>query len=235
MKITMALALTLMCSSFLVTKASAELEQILISDGWDEIKFDDLPENIFTAVDEVEGLSRQIQVNSEGTISIAFFNVEEVNLDISPYLEWSWQSLTPLVDTDTTKKGGDDRTLAIYVAFPYQPDKASFGDRLRRQAVELLRGPETPDRILTYIWGGGADQGEKIQNPYAGENGQFIYLRTPKDGKEIWFPERVNIQQDFIDAFGFEPVSPVYVGIGSDSDDTGIKIRARVKGLQFSN
>ena len=231
----MAVALTLMCSSFLVTKAGAELEQTLISDGWDEIKFDDLPENIFTAVDEVEGLSRQIQVNSEGTISIAFLNVEEVDLDVSPYLEWSWQSLTPLVDTDTTKKGGDDRTLAIYVAFPYQPDKASFRDRLRRQAVELLRGPETPERILTYIWGGGADQGEKIQNPYAGENGQFIYLRTPKDGKEIWFPERVNIQQDFIDAFGFEPVSPVYVGIGSDSDDAGIKIRARVKGLQFSN
>ena len=233
MKITMILALTLMWSGFLTTKASAELEQILISDGWDEIKFEDLPENIFTAVDEAEGLSRQIQVNSEGSISIAFLNLD-INLETSPHLEWSWQSLTPLVDTDTTIKGGDDRTLAIYVAFPYQPNQASFGDRLRRQAIELLRGPETPDRILTYIWGGGADRGEKIQNPYAGKNGQFIYLRTPKDGKEIWFQERVNIKQDFIDAFGFEPVSPVYVGIGSDSDDTGVKIRARVKGLKFS-
>lgn len=234
MKVTMILALILMWSGFLATKASAELEETLISDGWDEIKFEDLPENIFTAVDEVEGLSRQIQVTSEGSISIAFLNIK-VDLNDSPYLEWSWQSLTQLVDTDTTKKSGDDRTLAIYIAFPYQPDEASFGDKVRRQAIELLRGPETPDRILTYIWGGGADRGEKIQNPYAGKNGQFIYLRTPKDEKETWFTERVNIQQDFIDAFGFEPVSPVYVGIGSDSDDTGIKIRARVKGLRFSD
>ena len=125
MKITMILALTLMWSGFLTTKASAELEQILISDGWDEIKFEDLPENIFTAVDEAEGLSRQIQVNSEGSISIAFLNLD-INLETSPHLEWSWQSLTPLVDTDTTIKGGDDRTLAIYVAFPYQPNQASF-------------------------------------------------------------------------------------------------------------
>ena len=214
-------------------QAVADLEETLISDGWDEIEFEEKETNIFTSRNDVLGLAREIQVNSENSVSIAFLNVD-IDLENTPFLEWSWQSLTPIIDTDTTIKGGDDRTLAIYVAFPYQPEQASFNDKLRRTAVELLNGPDTPDRILTYVWGGGAAIGEKVQNPYAGQNGQFIYLRTPQDDINTWFNERVNVKADFKEAFGFDPVSPVYIGIGSDTDDTNAAVKARVRNLRFA-
>ena len=213
--------------------AYADLEDVLIDDRWDEIIFDDLSPNIFTAGDAMTGLSREIRVTSESTVSIAFRNVD-IDLGATPNLSWSWFSRTSIIDTDTTQKGGDDRTLVIYVAFPYQPEEASFGDRLRRTSIELLRGSDTQDRVLTYMWGGGAARGDKIENPYTGRNGQLIYLRTPQDKPDIWYDETVNIKQDFIDAFGFAPVSPVYVGIGADSDDTQSTIKAMVKGLRFS-
>ena len=213
--------------------AHADLEGILVRDGWDEITFDDKTPNTFSSDDAVTGLSREIQVMSKSTVSIAFLNVD-IDLGKMPKLSWSWLSQTPVINTDTTQKGGDDRTLVIYVAFPYQPEHASLGDRIRRTTIELLRGPETPDRILTYVWGGGAERGDKIENPYTGKNGQIIYLRTPQDEAGVWFDETVNIKQDFIDAFGFDPVSPVYVGIGADSDDTTSMIEASVKGLNFT-
>ena len=224
--------LSLMVLSVGAYPASAELDEKLLADGWDEIEFDEKTTNQFTAIDEIQGLSREVEVRSKDSVSIAFYNLE-VDINQTPRLTWSWKSFTPVIDTDTTVKGGDDRTLALYIAFPYQPEEASFGDRLRRQAVELINGADTPDRILTYVWGGGAERGDKIENPYAGENGQFIYLRTPEDGQGLWFDEEVNIYQDFVDAFGFEPASPVYIGIGSDSDDTDAQVSANVKGLAF--
>jgi hypothetical protein len=213
--------------------AHAELEQALIDDGWDEIVFDDFTPNIFSAFDDESGLSRGIQVVSESSVSIAFLNID-VDLEATPYLEWSWQSLTPVIDSDVTAKGGDDRNLAIYIAFPYQPEEASFGYRFRRAVIELLRGPDTPDRVLTYIWGGGAERGAKVVNPYTQKNGQLIFLRTPEDGEGIWFDERIDLRADFTEAFGFSPASPTFIGITADSDDTASMVEARVRGLRFS-
>ncbi len=214
------------------TTAQAELEQALIDDGWDEITFEGSTENVFTARDDISGLSREIQLNAQSSVSIAFLNID-IDLMKTPTLNWSWRSDTPIIDTDITKKGGDDRTLVLYVAFPYQPDQASFGYRFRRAAIELMRGADTPDRILTYTWGGGGPRGSKVPNPYTGENGQIILKRTPEDEVGVWLNENVNLRQDFIDAFGFEPVSPVFIGIGGDSDDTNSLIEARVRGLRF--
>jgi hypothetical protein len=233
MRIKSLLTVTIIGMLMVPVTAYAELEQALINDGWDEIVFDELPPNVFTAFDDESGLSRGIQVTSEGSVSIAFLNVD-IDLETTPKLEWSWQSLTPIIDSDATARGGDDRNLAIYVAFPYQPENTSLGYRFRRAAIEVLEGEDTPDRVLTYIWGGGAERGAKVENPYVMENGQIIFLRTPEDGEGIWFDESVDLRSDFIEAFGFAPVSPAFIGITSDSDDTESTVRARVRGLRFS-
>ena len=44
------------------------------------------------------------------------------------------------MDTDVSKKGGDDRILAIYLAFPYQPEFASFKEKLLRPLVVASKG-----------------------------------------------------------------------------------------------
>lgn len=215
--------------------AHAELDEALTAAGWDEIIFDDQPSNRFAHRDEdVPGLA--IDVFSEASVSVAYkpFDAGEIDLFRTPNLHFSWLSRHPDPDTDTTQKGGDDRTLAVYVAFPYQPDQVSFGERVERTVVEALRGKDTPGRVLTYVWGGGAEIGQSFENPYAGKYGEMIIVDAPGTALDTWHDRVVDVRADFIEAFGYEPASPLYIGVGSDSDDTETVIHTSVRGLRFS-
>ena len=214
--------------------ASAELDAVLTDAGWDEIDFDDKPTNAFFATSsDVAGLS--LRVVSESSVSVAFkpYAEGDVDLKVTPKLTWSWLSRSPDPDTDTSQKGGDDRTLAIYVAFPYQPDEVSFGEKVERKLIEALRGKDTPGRVLTYVWGGGAPVGQGFENPYTGKYGHMIIVEAPGAALNTWHDRIVDVRADFISAFGYEPASPLYIGIGSDSDDTATEITAEVRGLRF--
>lgn len=215
-------------------EAGADLDAALTDAGWDEIEFDDKPTNAYFATSpDVDGLS--LRVLSESSVSVAFkpFAEGDINLDETPKLAWSWLSRSPDPDTDTSIKGGDDRTLAIYVAFPYQPDEVSFGEKVERKLIETLRGKDTPGRVLTYVWGGGAPVGQGFENPYAGKYGQMIIVEAPGAPLNTWHDKVVDVRADFISAFGYAPASPLYIGIGSDSDDTETEINAEVRGLRF--
>lgn len=223
------LALPLMVSPM---PAVAELDEQLKMAGWDEITFDDKTPNRFSAINAEHGRVDGVRVVSQSTVSIAFLNVTN-DLAVQPRLTWQWRVDTEVIDTDLTREGGDDRSLAIYVAFPYQPEHASFGEKLKRAAVEALKGKDTPGRVLTYVWGGGAPKGAMTENPYAGSYGAFIFKRSPQDPSGEWLTEEVDLRADFIKAFGHEPASPVYIGIGTDTDDTATRAEAQVQGIQF--
>ena len=236
-KAIMRLSWALMLSAVMlgsVAPARADLDDALTAAGWDEITFDDQPSNQFFPLDPARpDLEGGVRLVSNQTVSIAFFKTT-ADLDQTPVLSWQWQVETPIINTDLKKKGGDDRSMAVYVAFPYQPEVASFGEKLKRKAIEALRGKDTPGRVLTYVWGGGAPKRRFIENPYTGEYGQMIYQRTPRDESGVWLDEKINLKADFIKAFGYDPASPLYIGIGADSDDTGATVRAAARHFQFS-
>ena len=201
--------------------------------GWSEFTFEDKPANQFL---HPFGDTDIIQVDTDKSVSIAYlpFVKKTVNLKYTPSLTFSWRRLGPAVDTDLTIKGGDDRTLAIYVAFPYQPERASPKERLLRPFVEAREGSSTPGRVLTYLWGGG-ERGHWFENPYIGEAGWMRVLQIPSDANRTWFDHHINVWADFIDRFGYPPPDPSYIAISADSDDTGIKFSAQVRSLKFSD
>lgn len=218
----------------LTAPAFAELDPILKQAGWDEIEFDDKPTNRFNPINpDQPDLFGGVELVSQDTVSIAFLKTS-ADLSKTPRLAWEWRVDTPILDTDLTKKGGDDRSLALYVAFPYQPEVASFGEKLKRTAIEALRGKDTPGRVLTYVWGGGAKKGDFVENPYTGEYGKLIFLRDAKDQVGVWAIEDVDLRADFIKSFGYEPASPVFIGIAADSDDTKTRIEAAIKSISFN-
>ena len=175
-----------------------------------------------------------IQVDTDKSVSIAYFLLEKksVNLKRTPYLTFSWRRLGPAFDTDLTKRGGDDRTLAIYAAFPYQSERASLQERLLRPFVEAIEGKKAPGRVLAYVWGGG-ERGGWLENPYIGKAGWMQVLQTPLDADQTWFDHQIDVRADFIDRFGYLPPDPNYIAVAADSDDTGIKFSAQVEGLRF--
>ncbi|MGC6473724.1 MAG: DUF3047 domain-containing protein [Candidatus Puniceispirillaceae bacterium] len=213
--------------------AFAQIDSRLKADGWKEFTFDDKKQNIFKRVGE-----DIVEIQTNSSVSIAYLPFDGKTLDLreTPTLVFEWQHEGQIIDTDVSKKGGDDRILAIYLAFPYQPEDASFKEKLMRPLVVASQGREAPGRLLTYIWAGAPEVGRWFENPYTGKAGYMQVIQGANDASnnpDIWRQHKVNIAEDFKDRFGYFPPNPAYVAIGVDSDDTHTTAITRVRGLGF--
>jgi hypothetical protein len=200
----------------------------LAADGWEEITFDGKRPNLFT----VCGLGC-IQININSSVSM-LGKLVTVDLDRHPILSWEWKIGNTLTPSDLSVKGKDDRAIAVYVTFPYNPGTASFIERLMRPLLEAWRGSDTPSRVISYVWAASGSHGKIIESPYFGEANVMIVTRNASDAVNNWVMERVDIVADHERAFGFFPSVAAHVLISADSDDTGTENQAYIKGLRFT-
>lgn len=208
-------------------KAAAEVEPRLEARGWRELTFDDQRPNRFT-LEEPDG----VRVESRGTVSV-LYRPARVDLDATPVLAWRWRVDAAPPPTDVTRKGGDDRALAVYVAFAFDPERAGTFERLKRATLSRLTGRELPGRVLTYIWGGdGSDRGW-FDNPYLQGAGKMRVLRGPEAATGTWIEERVDLVAEHRAAFGYPPSPPTELSISADTDDTASRGAGVVADLGF--
>ena len=213
--------------------AYAQIDSQLEANGWKEFTFDDQRQNTFRQTKE--GV---IEIETNKSVSIAYLPFDTAKLDLreTSNLVFEWQHEGQVIDTDVSKKGGDDRILAIYLAFPYQPEHASLKEKLLRPLVVASQGRDAPGRLLTYLWAGEPKVGRWFENPYTGKAGYMKVIQDAEDGSNnanVWHAHKVNIVADFKEKFGHMPPTPAYVAIGVDSDDTKMRAITRVRGLKF--
>lgn len=125
---------------------------------------------------------------------------------------WRWQKTQGVGPTDLTRKGGDDRVLAVYFAFAKPSDAGT-------DLTTLLRKGRA--QVLLYVWGGAAKPETVLQLPYFDGRGRTIVKRAANAKPGIWFDEQAAVRSDFKRAFGKAPGHLVAVAISSDADDTG--------------
>ena len=204
--------------------ASAELQ----AQGWREIANPSKAENAYRA-----GPEGAIEVVSNNSVSTLYKPVD-ANLEERPMLTWRWRVEEPAPATDLSVKGEDDCSLAVYVGFPYDPDQASFLDRLKRPLVESWAGENAPGRVLRYVFCGRHQPGEVVESPYLGSAGLMRVLRPAGSPTGQWFTEQVDLAADYRLAFGEEPPDPTQIAIQADTDDTQSASRALVADLAFA-
>jgi len=127
---------------------------------------------------------------------------------------WRWRKQEGVGPTDLTKKGGDDRVLALYFAFATPSDVTPGVD-----LTELLRSGR--GQVLIYVWGGAAKPGTVLPLPYFDGRGRTIVKRAADTKPGIWFDEQAALRADFKRAFGNAPGRLVAIAVSSDADDTG--------------
>lgn len=133
------------------------LPRDLAEQGWEEITFDGKTTNTYASCGDgcVEILTRS---------SVSMIGREVMaNLAEMPVLNWEWRIENLVAKSDLSKKGEDDRAVALYVTFPYDPDAASLSEKLLRPMVELARGKDAPGRVLSYVWGGFGKTGDVVE------------------------------------------------------------------------
>jgi hypothetical protein len=195
--------------------------------GWRELEVSGKKANRFVGQPD-----SSIEVISSSSVS-RLYRTLQVDLKVMPELTWQWRVDEPVPPTDLTRKGEDDTALTIYVGFPWDPDRASFTERLKRPLVEALAGEDAPGRVLAYVFGGKQRRGEVVESPHLGSAGFMRVLRPADSPTGQWFEERVDLAKDYRQGFDEAPSNPVQLAISADTDNTSSSSRGFVKGFTF--
>jgi hypothetical protein len=163
-----------------------------------------------------------LDVGSDGTVSLLYRRAP-ASIGNATKAAWNWAVSESVTATDLTKKGGDDRNLALYFVFvdPLSADKLA-----KAPARKLLTNPNT--RALVYVWGGDYKRGQVLFSPYGPKTLKTVAQRAAGKGS---FSESVDLDRDFQRAFKQEKGVLVGLGITADSDDTDGKIKAMISNL----
>ncbi len=202
----------------MVAPTLASSQQVSFGSNWKEQKFSLFGSNDFA----LNGGS--LGVKSSDTVSLLWTALPQT-MWVSTQASWDWAVDTSVPATDLSKKGGDDRNLAMYFIFlPEAAAQAAQGKGVR----SLLDNPDV--RVLMYIWGGSHTRGQILPSPYLGARGRSIIKRGAGTGTAS---EGVDLAQDYQRAFGEAAQRLVGLAVSADSDDTNTAISARISGLRL--
>jgi len=208
--------------------ARAGLDDALGRAGWRELTFKNKQPNRF-AVEGADG----VRVETNGTVSL-IYRPASADLASTPILAWRWRVDAAPPPTDLTRKGGDDRPLAVYVSFAYDPARAGVGERLKRAAASITSDRPLPGRLLVYTWGGDGRAQGWFDSPYIKQFSKMQALRGPDAPLGQWVEERVDLLADHQAAFGQPPTAPTEISVSADSDDTKSRSVGLVADLRFA-
>jgi len=189
-----------------------------IKDGWEPLEFPKIDQLTHYQL-VTEGGTQVVKATTSGGASglIARVNIQPSE---SLVLQWRWKVSNVFEQGNARNKSGDDYPARIYVAFKFQPEKAGFFERARRQAVELLFGESLPGNALNYIWANTLPKGEFVPNPYTDKT-VMIAVNSGTSNVGEWVTVERDIVADYRKAFGEAPPPVVGIAIMSDSDNTG--------------
>lgn len=202
------------------------MADVIGSDGdrWEEQTFSGLPPTEYLV--KADGM---IQIMANASSSLIHRELTEAER-AAQSLSWEWRVSAPVPPTDLTRKGADDRAVAVHVWFP---DKGGGLFSGLGRAFARMSGKTVPGKVISYTWGGTAPPGSVLVNPFMKKDGVIIVLRGADAPTGHWLREEVDFTADFERVFGHAPKPPMGIAISGDSDDTGSSSRAAVRGIMF--
>ncbi len=138
-----------------------------------------------------------------------------IDLNKTPYLNWSWKVDNIYQGNDEHSKDGDDYPARIYVV-------VSGGVFFWKT------------RAVNYVWSSNQAIGTHWKNAYTG-NARMIALRSGESETGQWLTEKRNIREDLKQLFGeaFDEINAI--AIMSDSDNSGQRATAWYGNIYFSS
>jgi hypothetical protein len=121
--------------------------------------------------------SKGVQVISDGTVSLIWTRLPPSDGGAST-AAWIWSMDKSVPATSLSRKGGDDRNLALYFVF-MTPERAK--ENRNANIRKLLKVREA--RVLMYVWGGNHARQDILPSPYLGARGKTIIHRPAGIGE----------------------------------------------------
>lgn len=159
----------------------------------------------------------------------------EVDLDASEYplITWEWKVSNLIEKGDATTKNGDDFPARVIVAFHYDPGQAPLFKRMKYELARLIYGRYPPGSALLYVWDNRLPVETMVDNANASW-AKMVVLESGPSKVAQWVSERRNVSQDYAKAFGSNPPRLRFIGIMTDTDDTGEQATAYYRHLSLN-
>jgi hypothetical protein len=200
-------------------------------DGWQPLVFPRVQKQTAYERVEFEG-ARVLRAQAICSASGLVHGVPGLELAKTPRLEWRWRVDRDLPARDPREKSGDDYAARVYVAFRFEPERASRYERLKRGALRLVYGEELPGSALNYVWSASEAAGASWPSPYA-EQSRMISLGAAPAG--AWREASVDLPADYRRVFGAEPPPVEFIAVMSDADDGCGEALAWFADLRFAS
>lgn len=144
------------------------------------------------------------------------FKEQPIDLQKTPFMNWSWRIENRLGNINEQNKSGDDYVARVYVI-------VSGGLAFWRA------------KAINYVWASTTSKGKIWPNAFAGDHAIMIALRSSNDQTDTWYTEKRNILTDLKQQFGVDIRYIDAVAIMTDTDNTKGKTTAYYGDIYYSN
>lgn len=176
--------------------------------GWEEKSFKENSQYQFVSAEIINAkdakgdplLGKVLRARTQGQASGLFKEVV-VDLNETPYLNWSWQVQNLFEDNDERSKAGDDYPARIYV--------------LVSGGVFFWN-----TKAINYVWSSNQSVKSEWPNAYTG-NARMVAVRAGNGEVGQWVHERRNVREDLQRLFGNDITQIDAVAVMIDGDNTG--------------
>jgi len=221
-------AMTLAALLFAV-RLPASPDKVVVSDfsavdagkkpsGWKFLFLPRIQRHTYYAVQE-EGGRYVLKAVSNASASAIY---REIDLDPSEFhvFSWRWKVEDVLKKGNARIKEGDDFAARVYVTFAYEPEKASFFEKVEYRVLKSIYKVPPPGNALNYVWANRLKKGEAVKNPYTSKS-IMVAVESGPDMGGVWKSEKRDIYDDYVKFFHEKPPRISGVVVMTDSDNTG--------------
>jgi len=189
--------------------------------GWKEKSFKENSQYDFVSSETIKPNNTKngsppgkvLRARTQGQASGLFKEVV-VDLNETPYLNWSWQVQNLYQGNDERSKAGDDYPARIYVL-------VSGGLFFWRT------------KAINYVWSSNQLANSEWPNAYTG-NARMVAVRAGDKEVGQWVQERRNVREDLKRLFGVDIAQIDAVAVMVDGDNTGQSATAYFGDIFFS-
>lgn len=203
--------------AFLAMELSAVSAGVPVSDfanqgiqGWETKEFKGQTQYQVVELDDRHVLHARSQGAASGLIRHM-----KINLEKTPYLNWSWKLEEPIRGLNEREKSGDDFAARIYV--------------IDTRGILFWR-----TRAINYVWSSNQRKGLAWPNPFT-DQAIMVSVRGKESFTKTWYYERRNVREDFRRYFGEDVTEIDGVAIMSDTDNSGRQTEAFYGKIFFSS
>ena len=164
------------------------------------------------SIDDRSG-QRALFADSQGTASGLYREIR-VDLNRTPWLNWSWRVDKVLNGVDERSKAGDDYPARVYVV-------VSGGAAFWKT------------RSLVYVWSSNQPVGTTWNNAFTA-NARVMALRSGTKDAGRWVSEKRDIRADFWQLFGEDIEAIDAVALMTDTDNSGQSATAWYGDIYFT-